>query len=113
MSKKCEGCGRFMALRNIIPDSDEFDEELAFECGLTEDQLDEAYNFDSKWARFRYIQDQWECDECQTQMSHEEGKRYYWNPKSGNYDGAKPLTPKEKVLREQKRQEKAGQQRLF
>lgn len=103
-----------MALTDLMPEEDEFDLELAIECGLTPEQEDDAHwDTQGKWSRFRYIQDQWECENCDTLMWHVEGKKYYWNPRSGNYDGSKPLTPKERARKANQRQEKAGQLRLM
>lgn len=83
MSKRCEFCGRFMALTDVLPmDDDEFDYELAGQHGFCED-FDSP--FDDQWARFHYVQDQWECDNCQTQEWHVEGKRYYYRADVNNY----------------------------
>lgn len=116
MNKRCEDCGRFMKLGDRMPydDDDDFDEELARECGLTEDQLDEAHgDSEGKWSRFRYVLEQWECDNCDTLEPHLEGPRYYWNPKSGWYDGQKPTTPKERAAQKREHQKAAGQLDMF
>lgn len=112
--KKCEMCGRFMALTDLMPDESEFDDELAYECGLLPEDEHKAL-FDSKgyWSLFHYIQDQWECDNCNATVWHTEGQKHYWNPATGNYDGAKPLTPTEITALERQAQEAAGQARMF
>lgn len=110
MGKKCEDCGRFMRLTDRMPQDDEFDSELAIECGYDENG-DSPY--DMKWRGFAYVQAQWECTTCDTIEWHTEGKKYYFNPESGNYDGEKPLTPKDKLRIERETQEAAGQQRLL
>lgn len=111
-TKRCPTCGRFMALSDTMPlwDEDEFDMALAVECGFdidTDDKLDE------QWIRFSYVLDQWYCKSCVRLEPHTSGKRYYFNPDSGWYDGEKPLTPKEQIVLENQRQEAAGQLRLF
>lgn len=115
MSKKCEDCGKFMALTDLMPDEDEFDEELAYECGMTDDEYNDAiFDTEGKWSRFRYVQDQWECATCQSTEWHTEGKRYYYDyERNGYFEDVKPLTPKETIAQENRRLEKAGQQRMF
>lgn len=115
MSKKCENCGRFMKLTDLMPDTEKFDEETAHACGYDERYSDDM--FDEKWERFHYIQDTWECDHCQCYEWHTEGPRYYWNPDSCNYDGKRPETDKEREQRlareKRERLEAAGQMRMF
>ena len=95
---KCETCGRFMALTNLMTEDDELDDELALQCGYDRAYIDEHW-FDDDLRRFVYIQDQWECSYCYTTQWHTEGKKYYWNEDSGHYDAERPLT-----LDEQKQQ---------
>lgn len=112
--KRREDCGRFMRLTDRLPDDDEFDEQLAIACGLTDEQIDEAqWDYDGEHSRFHYVNDQWECEHCETVMADDTGRRYYWNPASGNYDGERPLTPKQRAALEAHQQEKAGQLRLL
>jgi len=108
--KKCQLCGRFMRLTDVMPDSVDFDYELAIECGLTPDQeTDARWDYDGKWSHFHYIQDLWECENCQIDEWHTEGKRYYWNYAEGNYSEAyKPLTPKEQAELERQAQAARG-----
>jgi hypothetical protein len=97
-----------------MPIDDEFDEELAFECGLTEDGLLDVYgDIDGEWSRFHYVYDQWECRSCDVYYDHVDGPRHYWNPETRAYDGAKPQTPKERAIQEREQQEAAGQLRLI
>ncbi len=113
MRKNCEYCGQFMRLTDRMPQDDEFDEELAVQCGLSDEQIEEGmWNSESPHSRFNYVQDQWECTNCGTLTTHETGPRYYWNPDSGNYDGEKPLTPAERIQAENVQQEAVGQLRL-
>lgn len=105
----CPDCGRFMRLTNRMADEGEFDEELAFECGLTEERLADAmFDFEGEWSRFHFMYDMWECV-CGQLIAHTEGRTYWWNPQTGCYDGQKPLTPKEQAALERARQEAAGQ----
>jgi len=111
MGKKCEYCGRFMKLSDLLPDDDEFDIELAIKCGLLPEDEQEAYgDFDGEWSRFRFVYDQWHCDNCDVMEDHTQGKRYYWNADSGNYDANAPLTPAEIDALER---QAAGQLPLF
>lgn len=111
MSKNCPECGKFMALTDLLPQDDEFDYELAVECGFDERNDSE---FDDKWQAFRYVQDQWECDSCGISIWHVEGLRYYYEPESNSYQKtAKPFTPQELAIRERLEQEAAGQPRMF
>jgi hypothetical protein len=116
MSKKCQFCGRFMNLTDLIPQDDELDEELALSHGFTQDELDTLDPFESPLSKYIYVQDQWECDNCQTTEWHTEGKKYYWNDASGNYDADAPISPtkKQRIEREQERQRAidAGQMEL-
>lgn len=116
MSKKCQFCGRFMNLTDLMPQDDELDEELALSHGFTQDELDTLDPFESPLSKYIYVQDQWECDNCQTTEWHTEGKKYYWNDASGNYDADAPISPAEKqrIEREQERQRAidAGQMEL-
>lgn len=88
MSKKCEFCGRFMALTDEYSSfDDDFDEELAIEHGFdpeTDSQVDD------KWLGYHYVQDQWGCDNCDVAETHVEGKRYYFNPEAINYTADAP-----------------------
>lgn len=114
MSKKCEDCGKFMKLTNLMPDEDEFDFDLAYECGLTEEEEGDAMlDLKGGWSRFRYIQDQWECESCQVTEWHTEGQRYYYDYERNNYFAdAKPLTPCEIAEQARQAQEDAGQMAL-
>jgi len=100
--KKCPTCGKFMHLTDRLPKDDQFDYELARECGLTQEQIDKAYHGDSPYSRFFYVQDQWECGGCFKLIPHTEGQRYYYNPFFADYNGTKPLTPHEKKALAQK-----------
>lgn len=113
MSKRCPDCGRFMALTDLLPSEDEFDEELAIECGLTDEQLD-GDPFEPPLCNFRYVQDLWECSTCGSIIWHTEGQRYYYDYENNwYYAESKPLTPKEKIAIENQQQEQAGQLRLI
>jgi hypothetical protein len=116
MSKKCQFCGRFMTLTDLMPQDDVLDEELALSHGFTQHELDTLDPFESPLSKYIYVQDQWECDNCQTTEWHTEGKKYYWNDASGNYDADAPISPTEKqrIEREQERQRAidAGQMEL-
>lgn len=110
--KHCPDCGRFMALTDLLPENDEFDEELAIDCGFDPDHDD---IFDERWQRFNYVQDQWECTNCNTLEWYTEGRRYYFDPAKGDYSARapkRPLTETELAALENARQEKAGQLRL-
>ena len=112
MSKKCPICGKFMHLSDVLPFDDDFDEELAYACGYSEDDLDNL-PYEDLW-QFHYVYDQWVCDGCFMSLDHTEGKKYYFDPaRNGYYVDAKPLTPSEKIARENQAQEEAGQLRLF
>lgn len=112
MINKCPTCGKFMHLSDVMPIDDEFDDELAFECGYTEDDIDNL-PYEDLW-KFHYIQDQWECGGCFYSEWHTEGLKYYFDPERNNYYlDAKPLTPNEKLILENKMQEENGQLRLF
>lgn len=113
MKKKCPDCGKFMALTNRLPYEDEFDEELALECGITEEQINTIFPGDAPLNRFTYVQDMWECSGCDTLFWHTEGEKYYYNPETNNYDAPKPITLKEQAEIERLKQEAAGQLRLL
>jgi hypothetical protein len=109
--KRCDQCGCFVHLTDLMPQDDQFDEELAIECGFNPDSDDE---YSEKWEQFHYVQDQWECNNCGCTAWYTEGERYYFDPEECNYSAeAKPLTPKAQAAQERKRQEEAGQQRMF
>jgi hypothetical protein len=116
MSKKCQFCGRFMNLTDLIPQDDVLDEELALSHGFTQDELDTLDPFESPLGKYRYVQDLWVCGNCDIEEWHTEGKRYYWNEESGNYDADAPISPTEKqrIERKQERQRAidAGQMEL-
>ena len=113
MSKKCPECGKFMALTDLLPDEDEFDDELAAECGLTDEQRD-GDPFEPPLCTFRYVQNLWECNTCDLVIWHTEGPRYYYDyNQNWYYADSKPLTPKEIAARERQAQENAGQMKLF
>jgi hypothetical protein len=107
---RCEICGRYMRLTDLEPQDDAFDEELAIECGFNPDIDTE---FDDRWARFHYVQDQWECENCGVMEWYTEGKKYYFDPDAINWLGAKPITLKEQAEINRQAQEAAGQLRLF
>ena len=114
MSKKCSECGKFMHLTDRMPMDDEFDSELFIAAGYDEDD----YNPDNdNHIRFHYVQDQWECSSCEGTEWYTEGKRYYYNPATNNYDGNAPLTleqQKQKRIEDAKEQaRKAGQMVMF
>lgn len=103
---KCPNCGSTMIDTDLMPDTDEFDEELAIECG---------FEFDRNGVRpfgspYDYIYGEMYCEDCQYVAGH--GQRWYWNEDDGNYTNDKPLTPTEQLKAELERQERAGQQRL-
>ena len=111
MSKNCPECGKFMALSEYLPDDDEFDDELAIECGFDE-TVDSM--FDDKWQSFHYVNDLWVCSGCDWQEWHTDGPRFYFDAERMNYFAdAKPVTPKEEALLQRIFQEANGQKRLF
>ena len=113
MSKRCPECGRFMGLTDLLPDEDEFDDELAAACGLTDEQMD-GDPFEPPLCNFRYVQNLWVCEPCGLEIWHEEGKRYYYDYEMNWYtEEAKPLTPQEQIALENQRQEAAGQLTMF
>src|ERR1043165_7063868 len=94
-----------MALTNLLPmwGEDEFDDELALECGYTEEQIDDRYRSDATFeemSRFNYVQDVWECSGWGNTENHDESPKYYYNPETNNYDAPKPLTLKEQAEQE-------------
>ena len=93
-------------------DEDEFDEELAIACGITEHEITNFFEFEDDLIRFNYVQDQWECSGCGNVENYDDGPRYYYNPETNNYDAPKPLTIKERMEQERLKQEAAGQLRL-
>lgn len=95
--KRCEDCGRFMRLTDLMPDDDDIDTDLALAHGFTQQEIDTLDPYDSPLGKYVYIQDQWECDNCNTTQWHTEGNKYYWNEVSGNYDAEAPLSPVEKT----------------
>jgi len=101
-----------MRLTDRLPMDDEFDRELAIECGFTDEQLD-GDRFELPLSQFVYVQDQWECESCQVTEWHTEGPRYYYNAETNQYDAPKPLTLKERAALERQAQEAAGQLKLF
>lgn len=111
MRKKCEDCGKFMAKTDYLPYDDEFDTELAYECGLTEEgEYDALFDDSGEWSRFRYVQDVWECRGCGAWEEDHDGPRYYYDHIRNNYFlDAKPLTPKEIAEQARQAQEDAGQ----
>lgn len=110
--KRCDDCGRFMKLTDRLPMEDEFDYELARECGYTDEQIDELSRFDPPLCQFVYVQDLWECDNCHSSQWHTEGPKYYYDHEANNYLAAKPITPKEQAELDRQAQEAAGQLRL-
>jgi hypothetical protein len=108
-TKRCEDCGRFMRLTDLMPQDDQVDVELALQCGFTQQEIDTLHPYDSPLSRFVYVQDQWECDNCQTTQWHTEGKKHYWNDTAGDYSGERPLTLEEQ---RQRRIEQARKQAL-
>lgn len=102
-----------MALTDLLPDIDEFDEELAAQCGLTNDEL-KGDSFEPPLCNFNYIQDVWKCSSCGHEEWHEEGPRYYYNYEANWYSiDFKPLTPAEQVAKENRELEAAGQLKLW
>ncbi len=113
--KRCESCGKFMRLTDLTPYEDMLDEDLLRSYGmvLSDADLDEFYDLNNvTGTRFRYVHDQVECSGCGDQYNHDEGKKYYWNPVSGNYDAdapEKPLTESDLIRIDNAHQEAAGQ----
>lgn len=109
----CENCGRFMRLTDYLPrDDEEFDEELAFACGFTQEEFDTLSPFEEPLCRFNYVQNLWECSECDLYVVNTEGEKHYYNPETNFYDAPKPVTLKEKAEQERIAQEAAGQLRM-
>lgn len=111
--KRCELCGRFMRLTDLMPEDDDVDEELALAHGFTRHELDTLSPYDSPLSKYVYVQDQWECDNCDVTEWHTEGEKYYWNENSGNYDANAPASPEEKqridAQKERQQAKDAGQ----
>lgn len=111
--RRCEYCGRFMAKTDYLPDDDDFDEELAIECGYSQEQIDNAdLTTEGDMSRFRYVTDVWECASCDVLVQFNT-KRYYWNPEVGTYTPERPMTLREQAERDRQQQEAAGQLRLL
>ena len=111
--RRCASCGRFLAKTDYLPDDDQFDEELALECGYSQEQIDNhAFDLDSPLIWFRYITTVWECGSCHVWYRFDT-KRYYWNPEVGTYTSERPMTLREQAERDRQQQEAAGQLRLL
>lgn len=111
--RRCASCGRFLAKTDYLPDDDQFDEELALECGYSQEQIDNhAFDLDSPLIWFRYITTVWECGSCHVWYQFDT-KRYYWNPEVGTYTSERPMTLREQAERDRQQQEAAGQLRLL
>lgn len=110
---RCPICGSRHIETGLMPDEAEFDDDLATRCGWGEVDLNES---EANYDAYTYVYEEMACDD----ESHQDdveirigyGQRYYWNPVSGNYDAAKPLTPTERIQAENAQQEAAGQLRL-
>lgn len=113
MSKKCPECGKFMKLTDLLPEDDEFDDELAAKCGITDEQLN-GDPFEPPLCNFNYVQDLWKCSSCNHEEWNTEGQRYYYSEKTNWYEiENKLLTPSEQIAKENKELEVAGQLRLW
>ena len=111
--RHCEYCGRFMAKTDYLPDADDFDEELAIECGYSQEQIDNAdLTTEGDMSRFRYVTVVWECASCDVWYQFDT-KRYYWDPEVGTYTSERPMTLREQAERDRQQQEAAGQLRLL
>ena len=111
--RRCASCGRFLAKTDYLPDDDQFDEELALECGYSQEQIDNhAFDLDSPLIWFRYITTVWECGSCHVWYQFDT-KRYYWNPEVGTYTSERPMTLREQAERDRQQQQAAGQLRLL
>ena len=114
-SKRCEYCGRFMRLTDLMPQDDAVDEELALLHGITQEELDTLDPYESKLQKYVYVQDQWECDNCQYTIWHTEGEKYYYNPRTNDYSAKAPkapLTEAQRAAQHNRQQERKGQLRL-
>lgn len=114
MAKRCAHCGQFLSKTDYLLDDDAFDEELAYECGYTSDEVDAGMtDLDSDLSRFRYVTIVWECSNCSVWYQFTDSSRFYWNPDTGLYDAPPPRSPREQAEYERQQQEAAGQMRLF
>jgi hypothetical protein len=102
-----------MKLSDELPLDDSFDQTLAIECGITDDQLLFGRLYEAPLDRFMYVQDMWECSGCGLVENFDDGPKYYYNPETNNYNAPKPLTLKEQAEAERLAQEAAGQMRLM
>lgn len=105
---RCPFCNSKDIETDLMSDEHEMDRELAVALG---------FNPDDWWDMMKhhmecfYMQAMGDCCRCNTTWLY--GPRYYWNEEKGLYNLPRPLTPVEQIREENKRQEEAGQQRLF
>lgn len=106
---RCPDCKGEDIEKDLMPEDDEYDDDLARECGFDPDDI---ATYDAH-PEFSYIHARMEClnPECGAVYSY--GRRWYFDAAKGDYSAEPPLTPRQKAELERQAQEAAGQMRMF
>lgn len=105
----CPCCKEDIDFDRVLEDFEEVDTDRAIACGEEVDAWGNPIEKPDQIATpYLYIYELNVCNHCDFWIGY--GRRYYWNEESGNFDLDAPLTPAEKIAKENAYQESMGQQ---